>query len=109
MQPGRTVRGQARSYPGGGAGTGFPARESTLANADLNAQYPWYSTLKEVIPTAFADCRPRNNESFNIINTLGTYISKATSGEMTTEEAMKAADLEIGTMLKTAGYNVTLP
>jgi multiple sugar transport system substrate-binding protein len=88
---------------------GFPARESTLANADLNAQYPWYSTLKEVIPTAFADCRPRNNESFNIINTLGTYISKAMSGEMTTEDAMKAADLEIGTMLKEAGYNVTLP
>ena len=88
---------------------GFPARQSTLDNADLNAQYPWYATLKEVIPTAFADCRPRNNESFNIINTLGTYISKAMSGEMTTEEAMKAADAEIGRMLKEAGYNVTLP
>jgi multiple sugar transport system substrate-binding protein len=88
---------------------GFPNRQSTLDNPDLNAQYPWYTTLKEVIPTAFADCRPRNNESFNIINTLGTYISKAMSGEMTTEEAMKAADQEIGTMLKEAGYNVTLP
>jgi multiple sugar transport system substrate-binding protein len=88
---------------------GFPARQSTLDNADLNAQYAWYATLKEVIPTAFADCRPRNNESFNIINTLGTYISKAMSGEMTTVDAMKAADAEIGKMLKDAGYNVTLP
>lgn len=88
---------------------GFPNRESTLNNADLNAQYPWYATLKEVIPTAFADCRPRNNESFNIINTLGTYISKAMSGEMTTVDAMKAADADIGAMLKQAGYTVNLP
>jgi multiple sugar transport system substrate-binding protein len=88
---------------------GFPNRQSTLDNAELNAQYPWYATLKEVIPTAFADCRPRNNESFNIINTLGTYISRAMSGEMSTEDAMKAADQEIGTMLKEAGYTVNLP
>jgi multiple sugar transport system substrate-binding protein len=88
---------------------GFPNRQSTLDNAELNAQYPWYATLKEVIPTAFADCRPRNNESFNIINTLGTYISKAMSGEMTTEDAMKAADQDIGMMLKNAGYTVNLP
>jgi len=88
---------------------GFPARESTLANEGLRAQYPWYSTLDEVIPTAFADCRPRNNESFAIINTLGTFISKAMSGEMTTEDAMKAADQEIGTMLKEAGYTVNMP
>jgi multiple sugar transport system substrate-binding protein len=88
---------------------GFPSRESTLANAELNEQYPWYETLKEVIPTAFADCRPRNNESFNIINTLGTYISRAMSGEMTTEEAMRAADRDIGTMLQEAGYTVNLP
>jgi multiple sugar transport system substrate-binding protein len=88
---------------------GFPARESTLANEELNAQYPWYATLKEVIPTAFADCRPRNNESFNIINTLGTHISRALSGEATTEEAMQAADAEIGAMLEAAGYTVNLP
>jgi multiple sugar transport system substrate-binding protein len=88
---------------------GFPSRQSTLDNADLNAQYPWYATLKEVIPTAFADCRPRNNESFDIINTLGTYISKAMSGEMTTVDAMKAADADIGKMLKDKGYVVNLP
>lgn len=88
---------------------GFPSRETTLNNADLNAQYPWYATLKEVIPTAFADCRPRNNESFDIINTLGTYIGKALSGEMTTEDAMKAADQDIGQMLKDKGYTVNLP
>ena len=85
---------------------GFPSRESTLANADLNTQYPWYATLKEVIPTAFADCRPRNNESFEIINTLGTWISKAMTGEMSTADAMKAADDQIGKLLKDKGYTV---
>jgi multiple sugar transport system substrate-binding protein len=88
---------------------GFPSRQSTLDNPDLNTQYPWYATLKEVIPTAFADCRPRNNESFDIINTLGTYIGKALSGEMSTEDAMKAADQDIGKMLKDKGYVVNLP
>jgi multiple sugar transport system substrate-binding protein len=88
---------------------GFPSRDSSLNNPDLIAQYPWYETLKEVIPTAFADCRPRNNESFDIINTLGTYIGRALSGEMTTEAAMKAADLDIGSMLKEKGYVVNLP
>lgn len=88
---------------------GFPSRNSTLNDPELNAQYPWYATLKEVIPTAFADVRPRINESFDIINTLGTYISKALTGEMTTEAAMQAADQEIGSMLKDAGYTVNLP
>ncbi len=88
---------------------GFPARESTLANADLNTQYPWYATLKEVIPTAFADCRPRNNESFEIINTLGTWESKAMTGEMSSLDALKAADKAIGKLLKDKGYTVNLP
>jgi multiple sugar transport system substrate-binding protein len=85
---------------------GFPPRQSTLENADLNKQYPWYATLKQVIPTAFADCRPRIKESFDIINTLGTYISKALAGSTSTQDAMKAADKEIGAMLKKAGYVV---
>jgi len=85
---------------------GFPPRQSTLENAELNDQYPWYSTLKEVIPTSFADCRPRIKESFDIINTLGTHISEALAGDVSTEEAMKAADEEIGAMLKKAGYTV---
>jgi multiple sugar transport system substrate-binding protein len=85
---------------------GFPARQSALENPELNKQYPWYATLKEVIPTAFADCRPRIKESFDIINTLGTHISKALAGDVSTEEAMKAADEEIGAMLKKAGYTV---
>lgn len=85
---------------------GFPPRTSVLANAELAKQYPWYGTLKEVVPTAFADCRPRISESFDIISTLGTYIGKALAGSMSSKDAMLAADREIGTMLKKAGYRV---
>jgi multiple sugar transport system substrate-binding protein len=85
---------------------GFPPRTSSLSNKALASKYPWYKTLKQVIPTAFADCRPRITESFDIINTLGTYISKALTGSMTPKAAMLAADRQIGTMLKKRGYKV---
>jgi len=85
---------------------GFPPRTSSLANKQLLAKYDWYATLKQVIPTAFADCRPRISESFDIINTLGTYISKALSGSMSPKAAMLAADKAVGTMLKKHGYKV---
>jgi multiple sugar transport system substrate-binding protein len=85
---------------------GFPPRTSSLSNAQLLKKYPWYKTLKQVIPTAFADCRPRIAESFDIINTLGTYISKALTGSMSPRAAMLAADRAVGTMLKKKGYVV---
>jgi multiple sugar transport system substrate-binding protein len=88
---------------------GFPPRTSSLSNKELLAKYAWYDTLKQVIPTAFADCRPRITESFDIINTLGTYISKALTGSMTPKAAMTAADREIGKMLKKRGYKVNSP
>jgi len=86
---------------------GFPPRTSSLSSKALLSKYTWYKTLKQVIPTAFADCRPRITESFDIINTLGTYISKALTGSMTPKAAMLAADRAIGTMLKKHGYKVT--
>ena len=88
------------------AAGGFPNRTSVLNDPALNKQYPWYATLKSSVPTAFADCRPRVSQSFDIINTLGTYIGKALAGSMSTKDAMLGADREIGTMLKKAGYRV---
>jgi len=85
---------------------GFPARTSALSNATLVTQYPWYNTLRDVVPTAFADCRPRISDSFTIINTLGTYISKALSGSLSAKQAMLDADHDIGTLLKSHGYRV---
>ena len=85
---------------------GFPARTSALADATLVKQYPWYNTLRDVVPTAFADCRPRISDSFTIINTLGTYISKALAGSLSAKQAMLDADHDIGTLLKSHGYKV---
>lgn len=86
---------------------GFPPRTSVLSNPALAKQYAWYATLGKVVPTAFADCRPRIAQSFDVINTLGTYIGKALAGSMSSKDAMLAADREVGTMLKKAGYRVT--
>jgi len=85
---------------------GFPPRTGSLTNPLLTAKYPWYATLRQVVPTAFADCRPRIAQSFDIINTLGTYISKALAGSLTPQQAMLDADHDIGTSLKNAGFKV---
>lgn len=85
---------------------GFPARTLSLSDPRLVSKYPWYATLRQVIPTAFADCRPRIAQSFDIINTLGTYISKALSGTLTPKQAMLDADHDIGLSLRKAGYTV---
>jgi len=45
---------------------GFPPRNAVLNNAEHAKHYTWHSTLKEVVPTAFADCRPRISQSFDI-------------------------------------------
>ncbi len=88
------------------AAGGFPARSSALTDPTLAKKYPWYATLRRVVPTAFADCRPRVSQSFDIISTLGTYIGKAIAGSMTSKDAMLAADRDIGTKLERAGYRV---
>ena len=85
---------------------GFPARSSLLADPALRAKYPWYAVLQHVVPTAFADCRPRISESFDIINTLGTEIGEALAGDISVRDAMLRADQEIGTLLKKDGYRV---
>lgn len=88
---------------------GFPARYSVLNNEDLMDQYPYYTVLQDIVDTAFPAFRPQIRESFEIINTLGTWIAKVLSGELEAEEAMTRADEEIGKMLDDAGYNVDLP
>jgi multiple sugar transport system substrate-binding protein len=85
---------------------GPPSRLSTMQDPDVLAAEPWVSTLYEAQQTAYPDCRPRIPESFQIISTVGDYVSQAITGQMTAEEAMKAADADIGKLLKDAGYVV---
>ncbi len=85
---------------------GPPARMSAMQDPDVLAAQPWVPVVEESVPYTYADCRPRIPESSEIITTIGNYISEAIVGNMTPEEAMKAADEEVGTLLKNAGYVV---
>lgn len=86
---------------------GFPPRTSSLSNPQLLAKYPWYTTLSQVVPMAYADFRPRIPESEFIISTLGTYIARALAGSLSVKDAMSQANKAIGSKLKAAGYKVT--
>ena len=58
-------------------------------------------------PVRSLDCRPRVPESFEIISTVGIYVSRALSGELSAEEAMKKANEEIKALLQKSGYNMS--
>ncbi len=83
---------------------GPPSRNSTFDDPELNAMYEWLPIVAESADMAFADCRPRVPESFEIISTVGLYVSRAMTGEMSPESAMKAANKDIRELLKKRGY-----
>ncbi len=86
---------------------GPPSRYSALQDPELLAKYPWFKTIEESAAMAYADCRPRIPESFEIISTVGIYVSRALSGELSAEEAMKNANEEIKALLKKGGYTMS--
>ena len=85
---------------------GPPARTSQLDDPELVEQFWWFPTLAESAATAYPDCRPRVPESFQIIDTVGNYLSEALSGSLSTEEAMASANADIASLLEGAGYDV---
>jgi multiple sugar transport system substrate-binding protein len=85
---------------------GPPSRLSTLLDKEVRARLPWVRTLEEVQPTAFADCRPRIPESFEIIDLVGLYVAKALHDQMTVEDAMRQAEREVTWLLAAHGYQV---
>lgn len=82
---------------------GPPSRYSTFQDPELVAKYPWFKPIEESAAMAYADCRPRIPESFEIISTVGIYVSRALSGELTAEEAMKKANEEVKVILQKSG------
>ncbi len=85
---------------------GPPARMSHMTDPDILAAQWWVPVVAESVPYTYADCRPRIPESSEIITTIGNYISEAIVGNMSAEEAMKAADEDVAALLKEAGYVV---
>jgi multiple sugar transport system substrate-binding protein len=88
---------------------GPPSRLSTLRDPEVRSLLPWVKTLEEEERLAFADCRPRIPESFQITATVGLYVAKALHDQMTVEEAMRQAEVEVTRLLKARGYPVDPP
>jgi multiple sugar transport system substrate-binding protein len=86
---------------------GPPSRYTALQDPELAAKYPWFKSIEESAAMAYADCRPRIPESFEIISTVGIYVSRVLSGELSAEDAMKKANEEIKALLKKGGYNMS--
>lgn len=86
---------------------GLPARYSLINDANLCAKYRYYSTLQEVVDTAFCAFRPQIPESFEIMDTVGEYIAKYLDDSMGLEEAMSAADDAVAEILIKGGYQVS--
>jgi multiple sugar transport system substrate-binding protein len=85
---------------------GPPSRNSTLQDPDVIAAQPWATTLDESQKLSYAEVRPRIPEAFEIIDTIGLYVSQAVQGQLTAEEAMRQADEAVAELLKENGYVV---
>jgi len=85
---------------------GPPSRYSAMLDPELNKMFPWYPTIYQSAKLTYEDCRPRIPESFEIIDTVGLYCSKAVAGELSIEEAMAEAEKKIKSVLATGGYYV---
>lgn len=85
---------------------GPPSRYSAMLDPELNKMFPWYKTIYESAKLSYADCRPRIPESFEIIDTIGLYVSKAVSGELSVEKAMAEAEKKIKSLLASSGYYI---
>jgi len=91
-----------RAKPVGGP----PSRYSAMLDPELNKMFPWYKSIYESAKLTYEDCRPRIPESFEIIDTIGLYTSKAVGGELTAEKAMEEAEKKIKSVLATGGYYI---
>lgn len=85
---------------------GPPSRLSTLQDPEIQEAVPWADTVFQSQELAYSEARPRIPEAFEIIDTIGLYVSRAVLGEMSVEEAMAKADQEVGDLLKRNGYTV---
>lgn len=86
---------------------GPAARYSELKDPELAGKFWWFPTIEESEKLAFADCRPRVPESFQIIDTTGNNTSDSLSGGMSPADAMKKTNDDIKNLLQGAGYNMS--
>jgi multiple sugar transport system substrate-binding protein len=86
---------------------GPPSRYSEINNSLLQEQFPWFKTQSQVVDSAFADCRPRIPESFEIINDVGIGISKALTGGLSPQQAMDGVNQQVKALMTAHGYHMS--
>ena len=85
---------------------GPPSRLSTLQDEEVRTAQPWADTLMQSQAMSYAEVRPRIPEAFEIIDTIGLYISQAVQGQLTPAEAMQRANADVAKLLRDNGYVV---
>ena len=79
---------------------GAPIRRSTLEDPDLNARFPWFSTLLTSFEKGDGDYRPRIPEYSVIQDALGVWVNAYLVGEVSAEEALARAQAQVEDALR---------
>jgi multiple sugar transport system substrate-binding protein len=75
-----------------------PTRRSVFKDAELLAKFPSYPAQLRSLETSRP--RPRTPQWNEVENVFGIFISRANSGELTAEEAMNQANIEIAKIVE---------
>jgi multiple sugar transport system substrate-binding protein len=79
-----------------------PTRKSVFEDADLAQKFWWYPAHEQALGNA--TWRPRTPEWNKVEDVLGTYLSKAITGDMEPQAALDQAATEIKDAMDRAGY-----
>jgi multiple sugar transport system substrate-binding protein len=79
---------------------GAPIRRSTLEDAELNKEYPWFPLLLESFEKGDGDYRPRIPQYSIIQDALGTAVNGYLVGEMSAQEALDQAQAQVEANMK---------
>ena len=75
-----------------------PTRKSVFTDAELVSKFPSYPAQLRSLETSRP--RPRTPQWNEIENAFGIFLSKANSGELTAEDALNQANVEIEKILQ---------
>lgn len=81
-----------------------PTRKSVFTDASLLAQsqFAYFPVLMQAIENSTP--RPRIANWNQVENTFGIYLSKAVAGDMSAKDALSAAQRDVTSLMKQAGY-----
>lgn len=77
-----------------------PTRISVFNDPDLRKQWPYYQAIQDSMAEGVVFAHPQLTETAEVEDIVALYLSKATIGEATAEEACKGAQADIQALLK---------